>query len=98
MKNANQASRLRMENIQNAEMKGRWVQSQSHYQLKYLDVEGVRVFTNNRCVAEQIESDKSGERHDGWSTHWRIWTSWQMSTLEEHRDGVKIGTVGKFQN
>ena len=27
-------------------------------QLKYIDVEGMRVVTNNRCVAEQIKSDK----------------------------------------
>ena len=26
--------------------------------LKYIDVEGMRVVTNNRCVAEQIKSDK----------------------------------------
>ena len=72
MKNANQESLLSVENIQNAEMKGRWVQSQSHCLMKYIDVEGVMVFTNNRCVAEQIEFDRSGERHDGWGTHRRI--------------------------
>ena len=27
-------------------------------QLKYIDVEGMSVVTNNRCVAEQIKSDK----------------------------------------
>ena len=27
-------------------------------QLKYIDVEGKRVVTNNRCVAEQIKCDK----------------------------------------
>ena len=29
-----------------------------HAQLKCIDVEGMRVATNNRCVAEQIKSDK----------------------------------------
>ena len=28
------------------------------HQLKYIDVEGMRVVTNNRCVAEQRKSDK----------------------------------------
>ena len=28
-------------------------------QLKYIDVEGKRAVTNNRCVAEQIKSDKA---------------------------------------
>ena len=27
-------------------------------QLKHIDVEGMRVVTNNRCIAEQIKSDK----------------------------------------
>ena len=27
-------------------------------QLKYIDVEGMRVVTNNRCIADQIQSDK----------------------------------------
>ena len=28
-------------------------------QLKYVDVEEMRVITNNRCIAEQIKSDKA---------------------------------------
>ena len=28
-------------------------------QLKYVEVEGMRVVTNNRCIAEQIKNDKA---------------------------------------
>ena len=28
-------------------------------QLKFVDVEGMRVITNNRCIAEQIKNDKA---------------------------------------
>ena len=31
-------------------------------QLKYIDVEGMTVVTNNRCVAEHIKSDKVERR------------------------------------
>ena len=31
-----------------------------HVQLKYMDVEGMKVVTNNWCVAEQIKGDKVG--------------------------------------
>ena len=39
--------------------------------LKLVDVEEMRAH-RNRCAAEQIKSDKSGEHRDGWINKWRI--------------------------
>ena len=44
-------------------------------QLKYIDVEGMRVITNNRCVPEQIKSDKLENVASGGLKNWRIWKS-----------------------
>ena len=39
----------------------------SHVLLKHIDVEGIRMDTNDRCGAEQIKSDKVLKRRDGCS-------------------------------
>ena len=46
-------------NIESAIWKGASMKSLLRgEQLKYIDVEGVRVVTNNRCVAEQLKGNK----------------------------------------
>ena len=54
-------------------------------QLKYTDVEEMRVIPNDRHIAEHNKSDstlsvqgnllrsKVEERHDEWTKSWRIW-------------------------
>ena len=42
-------------------------------QLRYIDVEEMRVVTNDKHIPEQINTDKSGERCDEWIKSWKIW-------------------------
>ena len=49
-------------------------------QLKYIDVEGTRVIPNNRCVAEQIKSDKVENVATGGKMG-RTWESWQETNI-----------------
>ena len=70
--------------------------------LKYIDVEGMRVVTNNRCVAEQIKSDKVENVVTGGSNM----EEFRKVGKEQHlksivMNGVKIGKVrniGKLKN
>ena len=70
-------------------------------QLKYIDVEGMRVVTNNSCVAEQIKSDKTvniatgelkmekvgraGKREKSRTSWWMGSTLRFLETLEKKR-------------
>ena len=65
-------------------------------QLKDINIEEMRVVTNDRHVVEQIKRDKGGVRRDEWIKIWRIWKSWQRTKCEERRD--ESGEVGKLQN
>ena len=68
-------------------------------QLKYIDIEQMRVVTNDRHVAEQIKRDKGGVRRDEWIKIWRIWKGWQRTKCEERRDErVKSGDVEKLES
>ena len=55
-------------------------------QLKYIDIEGTRVVTNNRCVADQNPARQGGERRDVWIIGWKMWKMWKSAKIEEHRD------------
>ena len=70
-------------------------------QLKYVDVEGMGVVTNNRCIAEQIKNDKA-ENVVKDAEVGEFGKSWQRTTFAEHRDEwsqiLKSWKIGKFQN
>ena len=55
------------------------------YQLKVIDVEGMKVVTNNRCVAEQIKSDRVESVATG-----------GIKSGEFRNVGFKIGKLGKI--
>ena len=57
------------------------------YQLKVIDVEGMKVVTNNRCVAEQIKSDRVESVATG-----------GIKSVEFRNFGIKIGKLGKSAN
>ena len=46
-------------------------------QLMYIAVEGMRVATKNRCIADQIKSDKVENAETGGVKIWRNLESWQ---------------------
>ena len=56
-------------------------------QLKYVDVEGMRVITNNRCIAEQIKSDKVENVVMDGSKVGKFGKVGREQKTEEHRDG-----------
>ena len=67
--------------------------------MKCIDVEGMRVVTNDKHSAEQIKKrlniararvsiEQEGEGHrDGWTKSWKIWKSGKGTKFEERRDG-----------
>ena len=76
-----------------------------HVQLKYTDVERMSVVTSNRCVTEQIKSDKvenvakGGVKIANWGKSGN-----NESSKNAVMDGVQIeefgqvGKIGEFQN
>ena len=67
--------------------------------LNYIDVEGMRVVTDNRCVAEQIKSDKVVNVATGGIKMEEFGKVGKRENLKSIvMDGVKIGTVGKSKN
>ena len=50
-------------------------------QLKYIDVEGMRVVTNNRCVAEHTKSDKVENVATGGLEIGEFGKSWQKTKI-----------------
>ena len=70
-----------------------------HGYLTYIDVEGTRVVTNNRCEAEQIMSEKVEKGATGGV---KIAKLGQVGKRENSKnvvmDGLKIENMGKFEN
>ena len=71
-------------------------------QLEYIDTEGMRVVTNNRCVAEQIKSDKVENVATCEEKRRECGKFGKGQKFEEHRDGWsqkwKDATVRKLEN
>ena len=78
-------------------------------QLKYVDVEGMRVVTQTtRCIAEQIKNDKVENVVVDGSKIGEFGKVCREQHFEEHRDELesklerlenwKVGKIGKFQN
>ena len=71
-------------------------------QLQYIDAEGKRVVTNNRCVAEQIKNDKVENVATGESKIGEFGKVGKRQKLKSIvKDGVtieQVGKVGKSEN
>ena len=64
--------------------------------LKHIDVEGMRVVTNNRCVAERIKSDKVESVATGRQKNGKFGNVGRRQNLKSIvMNGVNIGEVGK---
>ena len=50
-------------------------------QLIHIDVEGMRVVTNNRCVADEIKSERVENVVTGGSSPWNFWKSWKTEQV-----------------
>ena len=70
-----------------------------HVQLKYIDVEGMRVVTNNSCVAEHIKSDKVEKVVTGGINIGDLGQTGESDNAKSIPiNGTIIGTVGKVGN
>ena len=54
--------------------------------LRYIDVEEMRVVTNDKHIAEQIKTDKMESVVMAWIKSWKIWKNDWETKFEEHRD------------
>ena len=71
-------------------------------QVKYIDVEGMRAFTNNRCVAEQMKGGKVENVAMGGVKIVECGNVGQKTKFKEHRDewsqNSKSWKIGEFQS
>ena len=68
-------------------------------QLQYVDVEGMTVVTNNRCIAEQIKNVKAENVVTDGSQVGEIGKVGREQILKSIvMNGVKIGEFGKLKN